>query len=279
MNLLELEPLLDMAISEDIGKGDLTTTLCLPPKLIIEAQIIAQEEGIIAGLEVAELVFKKINKGVEFEEKVSDGTRVKKDEVVADIVGDAQGILSAERIALNFLQRLSGIASITAKFVEAVKPYPAKIYDTRKTTPGLRLLEKYAVKMGGGTNHRFGLYDGILIKDNHIKVAGGISQAVRQVRQGLPAGIKVEVETANLDEVKEAVNLDVDIIMLDNMSLEMIKEAVEIIRAGKNDTLIEISGGVNLENVHQLAATGVDIISIGALTHSPKALDLSLEIK
>ncbi|MDI6735831.1 MAG: carboxylating nicotinate-nucleotide diphosphorylase [bacterium] len=294
MNLLELEPLIERAISEDIGKGDLTTTLCLSQKLIIEAQIIAQEEGIIAGLEVAELVFKKVGEGgkggegdewVEFEEKVNDGTRVKKDDVVASISGDARSILSAERVALNFLQRLSGIASITAKFVEAVKPYPAKIYDTRKTTPGLRLLEKYAVKMGGGTNHRFGLYDGILIKDNHIKVTGGITQAVRQVQEGLsagenmPPGLKVEVETTDLDEVNEAVNLNVDIIMLDNMSLEMIKEAVKIIRAGKKSILIEISGGVNLENVPQLAAAGVDIISIGALTHSPNALDLSLEIK
>lgn len=279
MNLLELEPLIDRAMSEDIGKGDLTTTLCLPQKLIIEAQIIAQEEGIIAGLEVAELVFKKAGEGIEFKEKVTDGTRVKKGDVIAVINGDARNILSAERVALNFLQRLSGIASITAKFVEAVKPDTAKIYDTRKTTPGWRMLEKYAVKMGGGVNHRFGLYDGILIKDNHIKVAGGITQAVRQIQQGLPAGMKIEVETTDLDEVQEAVNLNVDIIMLDNMELEMIREAVRIIKVAKKGILIEVSGGVNLSNVHKIAATGVDIISIGALTHSPKALDLSLEIK
>jgi nicotinate-nucleotide pyrophosphorylase (carboxylating) len=279
MNLLELEPLIEKAITEDIGKGDLTTTLCFPQKLIIEAQIIVNEEGIIAGIDVAGLVFKKVSEGVAFEKKVADGTRVKKGDIVASINGDARDILSAERVALNFLQRLSGIATITAKFVEAVKPYTAKIYDTRKTTPGLRMLEKYAVKLGGGTNHRFGLYDGILIKDKHIKVAGGIIQAVRQVQQGWPAGMKIEVETTNLDEVQETLHLNVDIIMLDNMELEMLKKAVEIIRASRKDILIEISGGINLENVHQLAALGVDIISIGALTHSPKALDISLEIK
>ncbi len=278
MNLLELEFLIDRAVMEDIGKGDITTALCLPQKPVVEAQIIANEEGIIAGLDIAELVFKKVQGKISFEKKIEDGKRIKKGDVVADIKGNAQDILSAERVALNFLQHLSGIATLTSKFVAAAKPYQAKIYDTRKTLPSLRAIEKYAVKTGGGNNHRFGLYDGILIKDNHIEITGGITQAVRQVQQNLPAGMKIEVETKNLDEVKEAVSLNVDIIMLDNMNLEMMSEAVRIIRGSKKDILIEVSGGVNLENIHQIASTGVDIISIGALTHSAKTLDLSLEI-
>lgn len=278
MKLLDLESLIDNAISEDIGLGDITTTLCLPRKLVVEAQIIANEEGIIVGLDIAELVFKKVNANIEFEKKILDGMRIKKGDVVAFVRGDAQDILSAERTALNFLQHLSGIATLTSKFVEATKPYNAKIYDTRKTISTLRMIQKYAVKMGGGINHRFGLYDGILIKDNHIKIAGGITKAVKPVQQNRPSGMKIEVETKDLDEVKEALSLDVEIIMLDNMSLEMIKEAVNIIKASEKKILIEVSGGVNLENVHSIASTGVDIISIGALTHSPKALDLSLEI-
>ncbi|MEW6095862.1 MAG: carboxylating nicotinate-nucleotide diphosphorylase [bacterium] len=279
MELLDLEPLIDRAIMEDIGKGDLTTTLCLTQNPVVEAQIIANESGIIAGIEIAELVFKKINKKVKFEKKIEGGKRIKKGDVVASIKGNAQDILSTERVALNFLQHLSGIATLTSKFVEAVKPYKAKIYDTRKTLPTLRAIEKYAVRTGGGNNHRFGLYDGILIKDNHIGIVGGITQAVKQVQQNLTTDMKVEVETKNLDEVKEAVDINVDIIMLDNMSLEMILEAVKIIKASKKDILIEVSGGVSLENVNEIASTGVDIISIGALTHSAKALDLSLEIK
>jgi len=278
MNLLDLEYLIDNAIKEDVGKGDLTTNLCLPQRTIVKAQIIANEEGIIAGLDIAELIFKKVNEKVKFEKKIEDGKKIKQGDVVALIKGTARDILSIERVALNFLQHLSGIATLTSKFVEAVKPYKAKIYDTRKTLPTLRAIEKYAVKMGGGNNHRFGLYDGILIKDNHIEITGGITQAVMQVRQNLPTKMKIEVETKNLDEVREAVRLDVDIIMLDNMSFEMILEAVKIIRASKKDILIEVSGGVNLENVNPIASTGVDIISIGALTHSTKALDLSMKI-
>jgi nicotinate-nucleotide pyrophosphorylase (carboxylating) len=278
MNLLDLEPLIDKAIKEDIGKGDITTNLCITQKPVIEAQIVANEEGVIAGLDIAESVFKKVNEKVRFEKKIEDGKRVKKGDVIASIKGEAQDILSSERVALNFLQHLSGIATLTSKFVERVKPYKAKIYDTRKTLPGLRTLEKYAVKTGGGNNHRFGLYDGILIKDNHIKIAGGITQAVKEVQQNLPTRMKVEVETKNLDEIKEAVELGVDIIMLDNMNLELIHEAVKIIKESKKDILIEASGKINLDNVIQIAAAGVDIISIGALTHSAKALDLSLEI-
>lgn len=279
MKLCDLEPLVEKAIIEDLGTGDLTTLLCLPQKLVVEAQIIANEDGIIAGLDIAELVFKKVNKKIEFEKKIEDGDRIKKDEVVVFIKGEAQNILAAERIALNFLQHLSGIATLTSKFVQAVKPYKAKIYDTRKTLPTLRMIEKYAVRMGGGTNHRFGLYDGILIKDNHINIAGGVTQAVKPFQQNLSPEMKVEIETKDLNEVREAVNLNVDIIMLDNMNLEMMKEAVRIIRASKKNILIEVSGGISLENVNQIASLGVDMISIGALTHSPKALDLSLVIK
>jgi len=279
MNLLELEQLIEQAIKEDIGEGDITTNLCLAQNPVVDAQIIAHEEGIIAGLEIAELVFKKVNENIQFEKKIYDGKRIKKDDVVGFVRGEARDILSAERTALNFLQHLSGIATLTSKFVEAVKPYQVKIYDTRKTIPTLRMIEKYAVKMGGGTNHRFGLYDGILIKDNHIEIAGGITQAVNSIQQNLPSRMKLEVETKDLDEVKEAVSLNVDIIMLDNMPLEMIKEAVRIIKASKKNILIEVSGGVNLENVQQIAAAGVDMISIGALTHSSDALDLSLEIR
>lgn len=279
MKSLDLESLVDKAIIEDIGTGDLTTNLCLLPNLVVEAQIIANEEGIIAGLDIAELVFKKLNKEIEFEKKIEDGNKIKVGEVVVFIKGEAQNILAGERIALNFLQHLSGIATLTSKFLQAVKPYKAKIYDTRKTLPTLRMIEKYAVQMGGGTNHRFGLYDGILIKDNHIKIAGGITQAVKPFQENLPAGMKVEIETKDLNEVREVLNLNVEIIMLDNMNLEMIKEAVKIIKASKKDILIEVSGGINLENVNQIASLGVDIISIGALTHSAPALDLSLEIK
>jgi len=279
MNLFNLEQIIEQAINEDIGDGDITTNFCLPQNPVVEAQIIAHEKGIIAGLEIAELVFKKVNENIQFEKKTHDGEKIKKDDVVAVVRGEARDILSVERTALNFLQHLSGIATVTSKFVEAVKPYPAKIYDTRKTTPTLRMIEKYAVKMGGGTNHRLGLYDGILIKDNHIEIAGGITQAVKSVQQNLPSRMKIEVETKNLDEVKESISLNVDIILLDNMTLEMIKEAVRIIKASKKNILIEVSGGVSLENVNEIAATGVERISIGALTHSPKALNLSLEIK
>ncbi|MEW6621184.1 MAG: carboxylating nicotinate-nucleotide diphosphorylase [bacterium] len=278
MELLDLETLIDTAIKEDIGKGDITTALCLVKKPVIEAQIITNEEGIIAGVDIACIVFKKINEKTRFKKKVEDGQWIKKGDVITSIKGKAQDILAGERVALNFLQHLSGIATSTFKFVEAVKPYPAKIYDTRKTHPGLRAIEKYAVKIGGGNNHRFGLYDGILIKDNHLKIAGGVTAAIKQVQLNPPRGMKIEVETKNLDEVKEAVALGVDVIMLDNMSFEMIREAVKIIKAGNKNILIEVSGGVSLKNVHQIASTGVDIISIGALTHSSKALDLSLEI-
>lgn len=275
MDWKELAPLVKLAIQEDVGEQDITTKLCLPTKLPVSARIIAKEAGILAGLGLAKLVFSLIDPEIEFIEQSLDGKEIEPDEIVALIKGNAQGILSGERTALNLLQRLCGIATMTSRFVQLVKPYPVQIFDTRKTTPLWRKAEKYAVKMGGGQNHRFGLFDGILIKDNHLKLCAGITPAVKAAQK---SGMKIEVETKDLDEVKEAASLEVNIIMLDNMPLNLIQEAVKIIRASSKGILIEVSGGVNLGNVHQIASTGVDIISIGALTHSPKALDLSLEV-
>lgn len=275
LNPLLLDEIIAHSLKEDIGTGDITTNSIVAVDATTTAFIYAKEPGVIAGIPVAERVFKSLDADIQFAAKVKDGERVEPRTILAEISGNARAILTGERVALNFLQRLSGIATKTAALVELVSMYPVRIVDTRKTTPGLRMLEKYAVRMGGGGNHRFGLYDAILIKDNHIKVAGGISEAVNMARRNNSHTVKVEVEVQNLDGVEQALTVHADIIMLDNMDPAAMREAVEII---KGRALVEASGGVSEETVVTVAKTGIDLISIGALTHSIKALDISLDI-
>jgi nicotinate-nucleotide pyrophosphorylase (carboxylating) len=231
----------------------------------------AKENGIIAGLHVAESVFKKLDPDLIWEEAVEDGGRVREGEILVEMKGRSRAILTAERTALNFVQRMSGIATVTSEYVALLEDSDTKILDTRKTAPGLRIFDKYAVAMGGGENHRMGLYDLAMIKDNHIVAAGGIKKAVQQVRKKHP-DLNIEVETTNIEQLKEALNVEADIIMLDNMSLDDMSRAVSVI---KNRALIEASGNITLNNVREVAQTGVDFISIGALTHSVKAFDIS----
>ena len=283
LNLAEVEQVVQQALAEDIGAGDITTALTVPPSSVSCAQIVAREEGVIAGLEVAAMTFALVadtyvaKKGseVRFSPEVADGTRVRPGEPVAVIVGPTAVILTAERTALNFLQRMSGIATKTARLIELVKHTGAKIVDTRKTAPGLRTLDKYAVRVGGGHNHRFGLYDAILIKDNHIRAVGEIKEAVEAARSSAPRAMRIEVEADSIEQVKQALQAGADTILLDNMSPATLKEAVGLC---KGRALTEASGNVTEETVAEIAETGVDTISVGALTHSVKALDLSLEI-
>ena len=262
-------------LAEDLGSGDITTQNIVPQGAITTAVIHAKQDGILAGNEIAQYVFQYLNPHIKYVECKKDGETLEFGDVIAKIEGDAQTILSGERLALNLLQRLSGIATKTKEFADCIKGYSAKIADTRKTTPGLRLLEKYAVTVGGGRNHRFGLYDAVMIKDNHIKVAGGILEAINKVRQSIPHTVKIEVEVESLEQVELALIGKADIIMLDNMSTELMLQAVEMI---KGQALVEASGGVNLLTIENIAKTGVDIISVGAITHSVMALDISLDI-
>jgi len=294
----KIDALIQLAIKEDIGVGDVTTESLIPDSLIAEGSFVAKESGVIAGLPVVEYFFSKLDKGVSLEQNVKDRTFVKRGETIASLKGSAKTLLSGERIALNFLQRLSGIATTTAQFVERIKPLKTAIMDTRKTIPGWRYLEKYAVAMGGGVNHRMGLYDQILIKDNHLdilKVETGfkpvstsshssiIEKAVSALRQKIKNGILVEVETRTLEEVADALKAEVDIVLFDNMNIAQLEEAVKMVKNWKpskvrRKPLTEASGNITLENVHNVAQTGVDRISVGAITHSAKALDISLEI-
>ena len=258
---------------EDLGHGDLTSELTLPPGVEGEAVILAKESGILAGLEIARRVFRLADPQVEFAPKAEEGERVAVGQEVAHLKGSLRGILAGERLALNLLQRLSGIATLTRTYVEVLRGTSAQLLDTRKTTPGLRALEKYAVRVGGGKNHRFGLFDGILIKENHIRGAGGILAAVRRAKEGAPHYLKVEVEVRNLQELEEALAAGADLILLDNFSLEATQAAVQ--RVG-GQVPLEASGNMNLERARQVAEAGVDYVSVGALTHSAKALDLSL---
>jgi nicotinate-nucleotide pyrophosphorylase (carboxylating) len=276
IRLEEIKPLIEYAFNEDIGTGDITTNSIIPGDLITTASMKAKTSGVIAGLSIAEYVFRLLDKNIIWEPMVADGDCVEKGQIILKIEGSFRALLTGERTALNFLQRMSGIATETAKYVEALKNTHTEILDTRKTVPGLRLLDKYAVKMGGGTNHRIGLYDMVLIKDNHIKVAGGIRNAVEQVRKTAGTNIKIEVETTNLEEVREALEMKVDMIMLDNMTNKMMSEAVKIIN---RKAKVEASGNMTLERVIEVAETGVDFISIGALTHSVKAMDISMNIE
>jgi len=271
----KIKRLIRLALSEDIGKGDITSNVLVKDDLSGKAVIIAKQEGILAGSEVAKTVFQIVNPKIIFSSLIEDGEKIKKGDKVALIQGKVKCILSAERTALNFLQRLSGISTLTSRYVEKVKGTKVKILDTRKTTPGLRILEKYAVRTGGGENHRMGLFDMVLIKDNHIKVAGGISEAVKRVKLQYQKK-RIEVEVRTLNEVREAVQSKPDWIMLDNMRIEDMKKAVRIVHSTSPHIKIEGSGGVNLGNVRKIALTGVDFISVGALTHSAPALDLSL---
>jgi nicotinate-nucleotide pyrophosphorylase (carboxylating) len=293
LNWETIDRVIAAALAEDVGTGDITTLWTVPETAVARAEIVAKEEGVIAGLPIAERVFRAIDREVMWIPSLRDGERSTCGAIVAAIRGSARGILTAERTALNFLQRLSGIATTTSRYVETVQGTGVKITDTRKTTPGLRELEKYAVRVGGGVNHRFGLYDMVLIKENHIVAAGGIAEAVRLVKEAMgerhtviatyrliteEGGGGIEVETRTLDEVREALSAGVDRIMLDNMGVETLREAVRIIRTVREEKVpeIEASGGITLENLRQVAETGVDLISVGALTHSVKALDLSL---
>lgn len=270
-----IDKIIEQALLEDIWTGDITSESIIPYDLKAKGIIKTSDEGVVAGLDIVFLVFKKLDSEICFQSKTKDGNKILPGEILAKITGPAQTILKGERVALNFLQRMSGIATITSKFCQEVKAFPVRIVDTRKTTPGLRILEKYAVRMGGGYNHRFGLYDAVLIKDNHIAVAGGIRSAVNSVRKQISHTVKIEVEVENLSQLQEALKMKTDIIMLDNMDLENMKKAVKMAR-GK--VLIEASGGITLEKVRKIAQTGVNLISIGTLTHSVKSLDISMEI-
>lgn len=263
------------ALKEDIGAGDVTTSSIVSPGLNLTGHVVAREEGIVAGVEIAGLVFQLVDERIVVTARVADGDSVARGQIVAEVRGPGTGILSAERVALNFMQRMSGVATLTRRFVEAVKGSGAIILDTRKTAPGLRVLDKLAVKLGGGENHRFGLYDMVLIKDNHIAAAGSIRRAINKARAGVSKGLSIEVEVGSMAEFQEALALRPDRIMLDNMSLKDMSRAVALARG---EVELEASGNVTLENVADIAASGVDFISVGALTHSPRALDISLEI-
>jgi nicotinate-nucleotide pyrophosphorylase (carboxylating) len=271
-----VEQLIKTALEEDIGPGDITTMSTIAPASAANGFFRAKRDGVVAGLIVVEKVFAFIDPAVRVRLLAHDGDAVKKGEVVAEVDGPTRSLLLGERTALNFLQRLSGTATLARQYVEAVKELPSKIIDTRKTTPGFRTLEKYAVRMGGATNHRFGLYDAALIKDNHIAAAGSISDAVRRVRKHSPFMAKVEVECTNLDQVREAIAAAADVIMLDNMNIEQMAEAVRVVA---KRAAVEASGGINMDTVRQVAATGVDFISVGALTHSAPSLDFNMKIQ
>jgi nicotinate-nucleotide pyrophosphorylase (carboxylating) len=268
--------IIDLALAEDVGEGDWTTLWTVPEERLAEARIVAKAKGVIAGLEVARLTFARVDPRVEFEEVVTDGDTVTPGSEVARLRGHARSLLTGERVALNFLQRLSGVATRTRDFVDAVAGTGARILDTRKTTPGMRWLEKQAVLAGGGTNHRFGLHDMVLIKENHIRAAGGITGAVAAVEERNTARLAVEVEVTDLDELDEALATGIDRVLLDNMPLETLREAVRRVRAAGSVVKTEASGGISLKTVRDVADTGVDYISVGALTHSAPALDLSL---
>lgn len=273
--MFEYETIIRRALEEDVGTGDVTTMSVIDPALKGIAEIKAREDLILAGMAVGKKVFEILNPDAQFEASFEDGNQVLKDDVIARVTGRVADLLMGERVALNFLQRLSGIATLTSQFVERVKGYHVKIIDTRKTTPGLRKLEKDAVRVGGGFNHRFALSDGILIKDNHIVACGGIFEAVKRARERMPHTLKIEVEVRSVDDVREALNARVDVVLLDNMDLRSIKEAMRVI---DGRLTVEVSGGVTFNNVKEIAKTGIDLISIGALTHSAKAVDISMDL-
>jgi nicotinate-nucleotide pyrophosphorylase (carboxylating) len=274
---LLVEQAVKTALAEDLGiAGDITTDAIVPPDAQGRAEIVVRKAGVVAGLDLAEAAFKALDAETKFARLVADGARVEGGVTVARVKGKARALLTAERTALNFLSRLSGIATLTSRYVSEVDGTRARIASTRKTTPGLRAFEKYAVRAGGGTSHRYGLYDAVLVKDNHIAAAGGLADALEMLRAHVGHLVKVEVEVDRLDQLKEALRFPIDAVLLDNMDVATLREAVAL--AGGR-VLTEASGGVTLENVREIALTGVDLISVGALTHSPRNLDSSLELQ
>jgi len=276
----QLDSIIDLALAEDTGGGDITSEALIPPNLYGKASILVKEKGVLAGGEVAKRVFHRIDPSLKVEVLIKDGDAVQPGDTIANISGNVISILKAERTALNFLQRLSGIASLTAQYVAETQKLKAQITDTRKTTPGLRLLEKYAVCAGGGHNHRLHLGDAVLIKDNHLAALRAMGMDLKDIiakaKQNAPSGAIVEMEVTNPKEALDAAKAGADIIMLDNMSAQEMRQVVKLV---SGQAKIEASGGITLANVHQVAMTGVDIISIGALTHSAQALDISLELE
>jgi nicotinate-nucleotide pyrophosphorylase (carboxylating) len=274
-----INKLLDLGIEEDINTGDVTTESIIPESMNAVATMTAKQEGVVSGIEIVKMVYDRFQDNVIFTPYFKDGDFVKKGEVILKIEATYPTLLKGERLSLNLFQRMCGIATETAKYVRELEGTGTELLDTRKTAPGMRVIDKLAVKHGGGTNHRMGLYDMAMIKDNHIKMAGGIPKAVEQVRSKIDPSIKIEVETTNLDEVRQAIEAGADIIMLDNMSNDAMKEAVDVIKASGKGIKTEASGNMSIPRLIEVAATGVDYISVGALTHTVKAMDISMNIQ
>ena len=274
-----INKLLDLGIEEDINTGDITTESIIPASMNGVATMTAKQDGVISGLDIVKMVYDRFQNDVVFTPYFKDGDAVKKGDVILKIEATYPTLLRGERLSLNIFQRMCGIATETAKYVKELEGTHTELLDTRKTAPGLRVLDKMAVKHGGGTNHRMGLYDMAMIKDNHIKMAGGIAKAVEQVRSRIAEGIKIEVETTNIDEVHQAINAGADIIMLDNMDNQTMTEAVKIINAAGKGIKTEASGNMSIPRLKEVAATGVDYISVGALTHTVKGMDISMNIQ
>jgi len=272
----QIERLVDLALEEDIGPGDITTNHLVPADQEGRGQILARQPLTVAGLEVAQYVFHRLDADANFNAHCADGTSLEAGAIIAEVTGRMRALLTAERTALNFLQRLSGIATHVTSYTGPLKGHPVKLVDTRKTTPGWRILEKYAVRVGGAGNHRTGLFDGVLIKDNHIAACGGIAEAVTRIRQRTSHLVRIEVEASTLEEVSEAIAVGADVIMLDNMSVKQIHDAVAVIG---DKALIEVSGGITRERIARLAETGVNLISVGGLTHAATSVDISMDIQ
>lgn len=270
-----IDTIIDTALKEDLGPGDITTSAIIDSSLKGAAQLVAKEDMMLAGIGIFSRVFSRLDPEIDVQCRYRDGDAILKGVAIGTVTGSMRGILSAERTALNFLQHLSGIATLTKKYVEKIDPSTVRVIDTRKTTPGLRVLEKYAVRMGGGFNHRFGLFDGILIKDNHIAAAGSVSAAIAKTKAAVPHTLKIEVEVEDVKGLEEAIKAGTDAILLDNMSLKEMKEAV-LIAGGR--VLLEASGGITLETIEEVSRTGITLISVGALTHSARSVDISLEV-
>lgn len=275
LNQLMVEEIIRNALKEDMNYGDVTSDTLIPLEDTAAARMTAKEDGVVAGLTVAEMTFKTVDSTLSFVSLKKDGDTVKSGDHIAEIKGSTRGILKAERLALNLIQRMSGIATLSKAYADEVEGYPTRVVDTRKTTPGLRILEKYAVKVGGCHNHRFNLSDAVMIKDNHIKAVGSITKAIEMVRQSIPHTMKIEVEVESLAQLQEALEVKADIIMLDNMDTDTMRDAVKI-TGGR--AILEASGNITKERLREIAAIGIDVISVGALTHSVKSLDISLNI-
>ncbi len=274
MEYAAIDAIIEAALKEDMPNGDITSESIIPARSKSEAIILTKEEGVLAGIDVARRVFYKIDRSISFKKNIDDGQIFRKKDTIATLRGPSISLLKGERTALNFLQRMSGIATTTRRFVRVLEGTKTKILDTRKTTPGLRLLEKYAVKIGGGVNHRFDLSEMVLIKDNHLKLVGSILQAVTRAKEKVKPGVRIEVEATSLEEVQEAVRSGADVVMLDNMSIKKMREVVKWI---KGKIPLEVSGKVTLRRIIEIASLGVDYISVGSLTHSYKSVDMSIE--